>query len=220
MEFSFPYETKVEPLELGGVKLALEQLADLDATIDAFFLEYQRTGREELFGDLCPYFGNPWPAGKALAEVAGREAPRWKGKKVLEIGCGLALPSLVLAALGAEAAATDLHPDVPVFLHRNLERNNLKGVRFQALDWRKISLQNECDILLASDVLYDRTLPDALLRFLQSTTGWTELWLADPDRPYLATFLEQLSACGWSLEEEGVMGCRVFRIGKEIDAAL
>ena len=102
-----------------GLKLEVECLRSLDDTIDAFFAEYERTNRAELFEGLCPYFGVPWPAGLALAKLIDEEAEKWRGREVLEIGCGLALPSLVLSRAGALVTATDLHPDVPHFLDRN-----------------------------------------------------------------------------------------------------
>ncbi|MGZ3661001.1 MAG: hypothetical protein ACXVCK_12950, partial [Bdellovibrionota bacterium] len=66
-QFSFPFETSVQALEDLG--LEIECLKSLDETIDAFFAEYERTGRAELFEGLCPYFGVVWPAGRALARI-------------------------------------------------------------------------------------------------------------------------------------------------------
>src|SRR4051812_36106099 len=37
-----------------------------------------------------PYWAVPWPAGLGLARLVAREPP--KGLRVLELGCGLALP--------------------------------------------------------------------------------------------------------------------------------
>lgn len=83
--FSFPYETSVETLNFGDTELSVERLTSLDATIDSFFKEYERTGRTELFEGLCPYFGVPWQAGKTLAALLSREGTRWSGEEVLEL---------------------------------------------------------------------------------------------------------------------------------------
>ncbi|RZA06538.1 MAG: hypothetical protein EOP11_10085 [Proteobacteria bacterium] len=189
MSFTFAYETIVEEIRLGSHALEIEKLKSLDETIDGFFALYEKTGREELFEDLCPYFGVPWPAGTALAHYVAERAAAWPGKKVLELACGLALPTLVLAKIltGQEASfvATDLHPDVPEFFRRNLARNNLRA-SYRALDWRKE--RGEADIILGSDLLYDRHQPPALLRFLAEST-WEEVILSDPQRPYWDAFV-------------------------------
>lgn len=210
MEFSFPYKTSVEELDFGSLPLRIERLFSLDQTIDEFFAEYERTGRTELFEDLCPYFGVPWPAGKRLAELAFREADRWKGIEVLELGCGLALPSLVLAKLGCRVTATDLHPDVPVFLERNRARNEIPRLEFRFTDWRKDRLHSAPEVILASDVLYDRITPKLLAEFLKNQKSWREFWLTDPGRPYYEAFSNLVKLEGWSVEEQLEQG--IFRI--------
>lgn len=223
MEFSFPYQTETRALEVGGVRLEIECLKSLDETIDAFFVEYQKTGREELFEELCPYFGTPWAAGLALADFAGEEAARWRappaggaapsaGSRALEIGCGLALPSLVLARAGISMECVDQHPDAAVFLARNAERNGIPLPRFSCRSWQ--SLEGErFELILGSDILYDRRQPETLLGFLDARLApGGEAWLADPGRPYLDEFLSRARAGGWRLEEEGRRGVRIFRL--------
>lgn len=199
MSFSYPYDTEVVQWERGAIALTLERLRSLDATIDGFFALYEKTGREELFEDLCPYFGVPWPAGEALAERAAELAPNWRGQRVLELACGLALPSLVLARLGsADVVASDLHPDVPEFLKRNEAHNHVR-VGYRALDWREVQ-GVETDILLGSDLVYDRRQPPALLAFLERTR-WREALIADPGRPYWEAFVASLRTRPWAVEE-------------------
>jgi 2-polyprenyl-3-methyl-5-hydroxy-6-metoxy-1,4-benzoquinol methylase len=52
-----------------------------------------------------PNFGTVWPAGLALAEEMSRFPV--EGKSILEVGCGIGLPSLVLQQRGATITATD-----------------------------------------------------------------------------------------------------------------
>lgn len=190
MAFLFPYETKISEIDCGGKPLQVESLKSLDETIDLFFADYEKTGRVELFADLCPYFGVPWPAGNALAAHVYKRASDWQGKKVLELGCGLALPSLVLARTGIEVMATDLHPDVPEFLKRNIEHNGVSALNFCALDWRELKNEERFDVILASDVLYDRVQPEQLFDFLQKHLhSGAEFILTDPGRPYFDRFL-------------------------------
>lgn len=212
--FTYPYETSKEQLALGPVTLTIERLKSLDETIDAFFVEYERTNRAELFEGLCPYFGVPWDAGKVLAKIVAEEGEKWKGEEVLEIGCGLALPALVLAKQGAMVTATDLHPDVPAFLERNRALNNLPGPEFLFLDWRISRTLPDARLLLGSDIVYDRQQPDQLLAFLHQFTSWREAIFTDPGRPYWEAFTNLVVQGPWSAEQflkDGVFVLRLRR---------
>ena len=45
-------------------------------------------------------------------------------KRILEVGCGLGLASLVLNERSADISATDYHPEVETFLKINTELEN------------------------------------------------------------------------------------------------
>jgi predicted nicotinamide N-methyase len=213
--FSFPYRTSFESIALPPASaLEIERLASLDETIDAYFAEYERSGRAELFEDHCPYFGVPWPAGRVLAGIAARELARWQGRAVLELGCGLALPALLLARAGVRVTATDLHPDVPAFLERNIARNGLaaRPPHYLALDWRDEAVPlPAAEVVIGSDVLYDRRQPEAL-RGLLRRLPWQEAIFTDPGRGYWDSFLTLARAEGWGVVEELVESVFVARL--------
>lgn len=193
---TFPYLTKIGRVELGTASLLIESLESLDATIDDYFREYERSGNDELFESLCPYFGVPWPAGVALAKYTLTRLSDFQGS-VLELGCGLALPSLALAQSGhTSITASDFHPDVPAFLERNC-RHNSAHVTYRQLDWQ--DAKSGADFLLGSDLVYDRRQPSVLCGFLQSNP-WKEAVFADPGRPYWDQFLA-LARANWAVEE-------------------
>ncbi len=211
-EFTFPYRLQVDSVDLGALQLQIECLRSLDETIDEFFQEYERTGRAELFEGLCPYFGVPWPAGKALAEVVAEEAGKWRGREVLEIGCGLALPALVLAKAGALVTATDLHPDVPAFLERNRARNQIAGPEFLFLDWRLHRSLPPAELVIGSDIVYDRSQPEQIVEFLKNFSAWREALFTDPGRPYWDRFVQMASEQGWNAEQKLVRGVFLLRL--------
>jgi predicted nicotinamide N-methyase len=209
-QFSFPFETKIEAVK--GLGLDIQCLKSLDETIDAFFVEYERTNRAELFEGLCPYFGVVWPAGKLLAELMEKEGEKWRGREVLEIGCGLALPSLVLARGGALVTATDLHPDVPVFLDHNRARNRVPGPDYLFLDWRASRTLPPAELLIGSDIVYDRAQPEQLVKFLREFPSWQEAVFTDPGRPYWDSFLKLVAEQGWRSEQSLEGGIFVLRL--------
>jgi predicted nicotinamide N-methyase len=178
-------KTLVETVALPGLMLELERPDDPASLIS-----------DDAFGDdeFLPYWAELWPSGLALASyVAAQGLDSWR---VLELGCGLGLPSLAAAAGGARVLATDWAPDAVTLLGRNAARNRLQ-LDVRRVDWREAgSLETrQFDVVLAADVLYEernaaplRVVVDELL------AGGGEAWIADPGRHHAATFLAAGSA--------------------------
>jgi predicted nicotinamide N-methyase len=200
------YATKTVRESFGAVALELDTLADLDQAVGELLT---RTAErpEELERDLCPYFGVVWPAARALAAELARRGRTLAGKSVLELGCGLALPALTAAKLGAHVTAADLHPDVPAFLAKNRARNGLaEGVlEYVEHDWRAAPLGRTFELVVASDVLYEEAHPVPLARALATHVArGGEILLSDPGRAYLQAALDELLHLGFIAREEVV----------------
>jgi predicted nicotinamide N-methyase len=139
---------------------------------------------EEAFArdEFLPYWAELWPAATALV---GALPERLDGVRVLELGCGLGLPSLVAAARGAEVTAIDWAEDAVVLLRENAERNGLVLVS-EVHDWRQ-PLSSTFDLALAADVLYERRNVEPVLARLREAAPEAIVGLAG--RPYEAEFL-------------------------------
>lgn len=149
--------------------------------------------------EFMPYWAELWPSGVQLARVLSGRALH--GARVLELGCGLGLPSLVAARCGARVLATDWSRAALALLQRNAAA---AGVALQTdhVDWRSADalLQRApFDLVLAADVLYERRNVALLLRLLPQLTD--EVWLADPDRDFAQAFLERATE-KWELRSE------------------
>jgi predicted nicotinamide N-methyase len=128
--------------------------------------------------EFLPYWAELWSSGRALADVVLGRALR--GARVLELGCGLALPSFAAAAAGGRVVASDWSPSALSLVSANAARNGLE-VATMELDW--FSPPSEVgwfDLVLASDVLYEQRNGFALLDLLPRLGR--EVWLADPGR--------------------------------------
>ncbi len=203
---SVAYQRKVVHERFGTLDLALETLADLDSAVNELLGRTSDDPRE-LERDLCPYFGVLWPAARALAGETARRGAALTGKRVLELGCGLALPALVAAKFGAHVTATDLHPDVPAFLVRNLELNHLapEAIEYREHDWRAAALERTFDLVLGSDILYEAGHPGPVARALAAHVApGGRILLADPARPYLQACLDELARLGFRAHDEVV----------------
>ncbi len=204
------YELATQEIQLGSLRLQIQAIRDMNKTIDDLFLLLEKEGTPGLLEKLCPYFGVIWPSARALAGYfAAVPEDRLRGKRVLELGCGLAIPSLVAASRGAHAVATDFHPEVPRFLAQNVQLNAIQGLTYIESDWMTASVPGSdplardvpYDWIIASDILYERTYPGPVARALTRNAGpKTSILLADPGRPYLQEFADEMKTLGFEVE--------------------
>ncbi|MGJ8686123.1 MAG: class I SAM-dependent methyltransferase [Spongiibacteraceae bacterium] len=129
-----------------------------------------------------PLFGVIWPSSLVLAHyISGYET---KGKRILEVGCGMALASLILNKQNADITATDYHPAVDFFLRRNTELNNDTVIDFERTDWADDSDKlGRFDLIIGSDLLYEDEHILLLAEFIENHAEPTcEVILVDPGR--------------------------------------
>ena len=157
---------------MGEVELSLLRPVSPDALLD-----------EDAFArdEFLPYWAELWPAATALAAAL----PDVAGLRVVELGCGLGLPSLVAAARGADVTASDWAEDAVELLRENAARNGL-ALRAEVRDWRE-PWPERFDVVLAADVLYERRNVEPLLERLRELAPVAYVGLAG--RPYEAEFL-------------------------------
>lgn len=158
-----------------------------------------------------PLFGLLWPSG---AHMAARLAQRpvTPGERILEIGCGLALASLVGHRRGANVTASDCHPLASSFLRENLRLNGLAPLPYRHGQWGALAdnadsedraLQGQFDVVMGSDLLYERDADGALAQFIAlHTAPGGEVWITDPDRGNRNAFTRSMALHGFTLQEE------------------
>jgi predicted nicotinamide N-methyase len=159
-------------------------------------LDENRFARDE----FMPYWAELWPSGLALAAAL---PDRLDGLGLLELGCGLGIPSLVAASRGAAVTALDWAEEAVELLRRNAARNSV-AVEAVHGDWRAFS--GTFDLVLGADVLYEERNGDALLELLPTLAG--EVLLAEPGRPAARPFLARVRD-EWHVDD---VGDRVYRL--------
>ena len=180
-----------ESVALRGAALQVLRPRDAEALLDERAFEHE---------EFLPYWAELWPSGVALARrVAARAL---KGARVLELGCGLGLPSLAAALAGGRVLATDWSPQAIELLRGNAKRNDA-ALELEIADWahpQALLERAPWDLVLGADLLYERRnvapLLDLVPRLLASDSGDEasgrgrgELWLADPGRAPAEEFL-------------------------------
>ncbi|RZT86392.1 lysine methyltransferase [Pseudonocardia sediminis] len=157
-----------------------------------------------------PASGGTRPGGSGAGDVplggdVGRERsdPRGParivvgGRSVLELGCGLGLPSLAAARAGGRVLATDRSPGAAAFVAATATRAGI-GLRAASCAWNEpenLLAGGPWDVVLAADVLYGADALTLLADLLPRLTGDDgEVWLADPRRPLAPEFLADARA--------------------------
>jgi len=144
-----------------------------------------------------PLFGILWPSGLALAEEMNRFPI--EGKHILEVGCGIGFPSVVLQQRGADITACDYHPLAESFLRHNTDLNGLAPIPFFNAPWLAPSLElGRFDLIIGSDLLYERDHPSLLAGFLADHAKPTcQILLTDPGRSRCGQITAKLALQGY-----------------------
>ena len=102
-----------------------------------------------------PYWTKLWPSAIALASFIDKNIHFVKDKRVLEIGAGLGLPSIVASYYAAAVVCTDYLPEVVYAIESNITKNQRHNMTPALFDWRDGLFEFNFDVLLASDINYD-----------------------------------------------------------------
>lgn len=148
-----------------------------------------------------PLFGQLWPSAEKLADMM--QAWEVGTRRVLEIGCGLGLASLVVHRRGGDITASDCHPLAKAFLQANLQLNHLPEIKYLTGNWaRSDSALGEFDLIIGSDVLYEPGLPQLLAAFIEQHAAWcSEVLIVDPNRGNRIAFNRCMARLGFGLSE-------------------
>ena len=126
---TLPLRVSYQTVEFGKTDIHLCTLRDKQEYSDP-------EGIAESLGissSLWPLFGVIWPSSLVLAHhILDYQT---EGKRILEIGCGMALSSLLLNKQNADITATDYHPEVELFLKRNAILNEGNVIPFERTSW-------------------------------------------------------------------------------------
>ena len=182
-----------ETVALPSRRLSILRPRSAEALLDEEAFEHE---------EFLPYWAELWASGESLARtVAQRDVV---GRRVVELGCGLALPSLAAALGRASVLATDWSADAIELARENARRNELE-LETAVVRWSEpgpLLERAPWDLVLAADVLYERRNVDELLELLPHLGA--EILLAEPGRPHAKTFLERATAT-WRVEQEGIV---------------
>jgi predicted nicotinamide N-methyase len=187
------YEVATTSLRIGEFDYRVCTLADRQQYADPEG-DAERAG---ISSASWPLFGVIWPAGVALAQQMA--VFPIEGKRILEIGCGLGLSSIVLQRRRADITATDHHPLAEEFLQRNATLNQLPEITFKLAPWEGPNPElGRFDLIIGGDLLYERDHPGLLAGFVAlHAKPAAQIIVADPGRSHTGQFSSKMVAQGY-----------------------
>lgn len=194
------YQTEELQIDIEGMPIKILQIANVDELFEALIAKGE--AHEDVQDERIPYWAELWPAAIGLSQHLINSDIIKPGMKVTEIGCGLGLPGIIAGKLGAEVTLTDYLTEALDFTKQNWELNNTQIANFIQMDWRQPSPALAADMVLASDVTYEKRffefLPNAF-RTLCKPGG--KILISDPSREAAKDFFDSIENEGFTKQQ-------------------
>ena len=189
-----PLRLRYHTLEIGEHDIHLRTLRDRQQFLDPN-AEAEKLG---ISPASWPLFGVVWDSAIVLADYLLDFDI--KNKRILEVGCGIGLSSLMLNLRLADITATDQHPEAGPFLAENVKLNHGRDIPFIRADWADAtSSLGKFDLIIGSDLLYEPDQVELLAGFIQAhAKPQCVIILVDPGRGLHARFSKLLVSLGYS----------------------
>jgi predicted nicotinamide N-methyase len=201
------FVTEVEEVPVGAARIPILRPRSAEDLISE---------EDFVHDERLPYWADVWPSARVLA--ARVLAERGAGRSLLELGCGVGLVAVAAARAGFAVTVTDYYEDALLFARANVWRATGAEPEARLVDWRALPGDlGRFDLVVASDVLYERPYAQLVARALALTLvrGGTAL-VTDPGRVAAPAFLEEAVALGLDVGEPEVHPIDANGVGQTI----
>ncbi len=187
------YAVKIETVRVGSTDYLIRSLLDVQ--------QYADPGGEAIRAGIPPagwaLFGKLWPSARVLARAM--QDYNIAGKRILEIGAGLALSSLIIQQRQGDVTVSDWHPLGQSFLDENARLNQLAPLKYHMGNWETPNADlGHFDLIIGSDILYERQQPALIAAFIdRHAAPGCHIIIVDPDRGNRARFCKEMTARGY-----------------------
>lgn len=189
---------RYQTLEIGPFDLHLRTLRDNQQF-------YDHDGKAADLGISSaswPLFGIIWPSSQVLAHhMLDYEV---QNLRILEVGCGIGLSSLLLNQRNADITATDYHPEAEHFLKENVRINDGDNIPFIRTGWADDDQRlGHFDLIIGSDLLYEHEHALLLSQFIdRHAAAHSRVVMVDPGRGNHARFSKMMVALGFQHQQQ------------------
>lgn len=189
-----PFRIRYQTIEFDDIDIHVRSLRDRQQF-------YDPSGEAEALGISSAQwslFGVVWESSEVLArKMASFDI---QGKRILEVGCGMALSSLLLNYREADITATDYHPEAAQFLSANTRLNRGRKIPFLRTGWGDLEDDlGRFDVVIGADLLYEKQHIELLSGFInRHANPHCEVIIVDPGRGHHALFSKKMQHLGYS----------------------
>lgn len=199
------YDTVDETIAIGPLRIPFTKVRDPDKVLDRMAAEIdlreRQTGVREDDVQHLPYWAELWDSAYGVSERLVKRSTAWglkSQKRVLDLGCGMGLTGAVAAAVGAKVLLADIEEPCLLFAGLNTLRYSSRTRR---LNWQTDRLDEQFDLILGADILYDKTQwPHLDVFFRAHLAPGGVVMLGEPGRQTGDLFVEWIAGRGWRLD--------------------
>ncbi len=194
------YQLEQKDLRIRGRSFRIFSVRNLDDLLDELI---QADPNDVAVKDeRLPYWAELWPASLALAEFILATPAIGEGDAVLELGCGLGLAGIAASVRSRRVLITDYQPDALRFAELNWLLNVGESPAAVLMDWRRPDLNRRFDVILASDVVYEkRFFRPVIDSFHTLLTPEGKVLLSEPNRAVARPFFNLLRQEGFDFRK-------------------
>jgi ETFB lysine methyltransferase len=177
------------PFAFGGSTFSFLRPRNPDDVLEEITVD--RFNRDE----FLPYWTDHWPSAGILLDYLA-QAPLPPPATVLELGSGLGIIAAVLSLTHPKVIATDISFSACHYSLRNMASVSGTG-RCVCCDWRTAAFKEPFDLIIGSDILYERRWTTPIISFVNARLSPNgRALIADPRRPYWWDFQEEAEQAG------------------------
>jgi len=193
-----PLRIRYQTIEFGDRDIHVRTLRNRQEYLD----KNDAASNKGISSASWPLFGVVWASGELLSHIMLDY--EIDGLRILEVGCGIALASLVLNSRSADITATDYNPAAEHFLSENVTLNGGEDIPFSCINWDNLGDGlGEFDLIIGSDIIYERGHADLLANFIDHhAKPHCKVIIVDPGRRYHKKFSQKMMHFGYSHREE------------------
>lgn len=142
-----------------------------------------------------PFWAKIWPSAFALLKVLKSNPDLIQDKHVVELGAGIGLPSLMMAAITKSIQISDYDVEAVALLQKNIQHLELQNAQAILLDWNNVTENINAEVVILSDVNYDPMQFHALTILIEKmiNQGCTII-LSTPQRIMASPFVQKLES--------------------------
>jgi 2-polyprenyl-3-methyl-5-hydroxy-6-metoxy-1,4-benzoquinol methylase len=141
-----------------------------------------------LYKDTKYIGGSFWLSSIAMLLIFQKYDKKYfENKKILELGCGLGLPSIYLSKYSNNITASDNNIDI---ILNSINYNDISNIKTIFIDWDKINIcNNKYDIIIICDCIYKENYNNILNAIKNLLTDNGKIFIINPERLHWDDFV-------------------------------